>query len=159
MFTFTVTVGQLLAHAVGDYGLQSDWMAADKTSKWQPALAHAFTYTLPFLFLTRCWWALLLIMGSHYVIDRYRLIRYYIWLKNFISPKVVPKEVLKFNPDGSLASSSITYVRYYSWEQCSKTGMYTGKPDWLAVWLMIITDNLAHILCNGLILSVAQFVA
>ena len=31
----------LLAHLVGDYVVQSDWMALNKTARWSPAIAHA----------------------------------------------------------------------------------------------------------------------
>lgn len=33
-----------LAHMVGDYLIQSDWMAQEKTKRWWPAIAHALTY-------------------------------------------------------------------------------------------------------------------
>ena len=46
------TADQLIAHAVGDYILQSDWMALEKTKRSLAAAVHALTYTLPFLFLT-----------------------------------------------------------------------------------------------------------
>ena len=36
-----ITADQLLAHAVGDYVLQSDWMATEKATKSLAALAHA----------------------------------------------------------------------------------------------------------------------
>ena len=33
-------MSELLAHALGDYVVQSDWMAAEKTQRHGPALAH-----------------------------------------------------------------------------------------------------------------------
>jgi hypothetical protein len=42
---------EFLAHAVGDYIIQSDWMAAEKTQRHGPALAHAATYAACFLSL------------------------------------------------------------------------------------------------------------
>ncbi|WP_205679869.1 DUF3307 domain-containing protein [Paenarthrobacter ureafaciens] len=30
----------LLAHLIGDYLIQSDWMASEKTKRWWPAIAH-----------------------------------------------------------------------------------------------------------------------
>jgi len=148
------TVGQLLAHLVGDYFLQSDWMANEKTKHWYAALLHALFYTLPFLFVTLSPFALILIMATHYVIDRYRLIRYLAWIKNFLSPKVVPREIIIIKPNGSPMPPKITYTRYYPWLQCDKTGYYSGRPDWLTVWLMIIADNTLHLLCNGFIIYV-----
>jgi hypothetical protein len=78
----------LVLHAVGDYWLQSDWMAQEKTKGSWPAIAHALTYTLPFVLLFGLQWQpLLLIGGTHFIIDRWRLARYICWAKNFLSPK------------------------------------------------------------------------
>ena len=38
-------LGIILAHLVGDYLIQSDWMASEKTKKWWPAIAHGITYS------------------------------------------------------------------------------------------------------------------
>ena len=46
-------IGILLAHLVGDYLTQSDWMANEKTKRWWPAWVHAITYGLPFVLITR----------------------------------------------------------------------------------------------------------
>ena len=124
-----VTADQLVAHLVGDYILQSNWMATEKTKRSVAALAHAICYSLPFLFLTRSPVALAVIFASHFIIDRWRLARYVIWLKNFLGPG---------NP---------------SWSECSGTGYAPDVPPWLAVWLLIIADNTLHILCNGLAIA------
>ena len=71
-------MGPLLAHLVGDYVLQNHAMATRKTSSWPWALLHAAFYTLPFLLLTQDWRALAIIGGTHAVIDRYRLARYWV---------------------------------------------------------------------------------
>ncbi|RLA29302.1 MAG: DUF3307 domain-containing protein, partial [Gammaproteobacteria bacterium] len=42
---------QLIAHAVGDFLLQSEWMAREKTKRSLAALVHCLTYILPFLLL------------------------------------------------------------------------------------------------------------
>lgn len=76
------TADQLVAHAVGDYILQSDWMATRKTSSSVAAAAHAICYTLPFLLITQAPAALAVICGTHFVIDRWRLARFVVWLKN-----------------------------------------------------------------------------
>lgn len=39
----------LISHLVGDYLLQSNWMAVNKGSDNKAAVAHAFVYTLAFL--------------------------------------------------------------------------------------------------------------
>ena len=76
------TADQLVAHVVGDYLLQSHWVAQRKTSRLAVALLHALLYALPFVLLTRSPVALLVIVVTHAVIDRYRLVRHVIWYKN-----------------------------------------------------------------------------
>lgn len=124
------TANQLVAHAVGDYVLQSDWMANTKTRRSVAALAHVATYVLPFLLLTRAPAALAFIAGSHFIIDRWRLARYVVWVKNFIAPR-------GSNPP---------------WSECTATGYPPDRPPWMAVWLLIIADNVMHIICNAVAL-------
>lgn len=122
-----ITADQLVAHAVGDYILQSDWMAQEKTKHTVAALVHVGTYILPFLLLTRSPLALAAIAGSHFAIDRWRLSRYLVWIKNWLG---------KNRP----------------WKECAATGYPPERPPWLAVWLLIGVDNIMHILCNGVAL-------
>lgn len=112
-----------LAHMVGDYVIQSDWMAQEKTKRWWPAIAHAVTYGLPFVFITQSALALVVIVGTHAVIDRYRLARHVVWFKNQLAPRA-------FRPTRTA------------------TGHGADRPDWLAVWLLIIADNVIHMLIN-----------
>jgi hypothetical protein len=114
------TADQLVAHAVGDYILQSDWMANEKTKQHTAAAVHAVTYTLPFLLLTQSPAALAVICGTHFAIDRWRLARFVVWLKN--------------GP----------------WKPLTATGYQDDKPPFLAVWLLIIADNILHVICNAL---------
>lgn len=118
--------GVLLAHLVGDYLTQSHWMATEKTKRWWPAWAHAITYGLPFILITRSVPALVVIVATHAVIDHYRLARHVVWAKNFIAPK----------------------ASWRPWSECSATGYPGDTPAWLAVWLMIIADNTVHLLIN-----------
>lgn len=113
------TADQIVAHLVGDYLLQSHWMAQRKTSSHLAAGIHATAYTLPFAFITQSVVALLLIALTHWVIDRWRLARFVVWLKNG-------------------AKGAIT-----------ATGYPESTPHWLSVWLLIIADNTLHIICNG----------
>ena len=123
---------QLVAHLVGDYIIQSDRMATEKTSKSTWAAIHAATYTLPFLLISRSLRALTFIAVTHFVIDRWRLARFVCWAKNAIG--------------GS----------YSPWVECSATGYHKDRPAWLAVWLLIIADNTMHILCNAAALTWLQ---
>lgn len=117
-----ITADQLLAHAVGDYILQSHWMATEKTKRSLAAGIHAVTYTLPFLLLTQSPAALAVICGTHFLIDRFRLARWVVWMKNGYA----------------LQGEAIT-----------ATGYRSDVPPWLSVWLLIIADNTLHIICNG----------
>jgi hypothetical protein len=125
-----ITADQLVAHAVGDYILQSDWMASEKTKKNLAALVHGVVYSLPFLLLTRVWWALLIIAGTHAAIDRWRLAKYVCFAKNFFAP-----------PSG-----------WPDWEDSKGNGYSAAKPIWLTTWLFIFTDNIMHVLINGAVL-------
>lgn len=124
-----ITADQLLCHAVGDYVLQSHWMATKKTTRSSAAAAHASAYALPFLALRPSPLAVLAIVATHFVIDRWRLARFVVWAKEWIAP-----------------------ARPLPWAACSSTGYGPDVPPWLAVWLLIIADNVLHVLCNGLAL-------
>lgn len=125
-----ITADQLTCHAIGDYILQSDWMANEKTKRHLPAAAHAFVYSVPFWVFQPSLIAWLIILITHFFIDRYRLARYVVWLKNFIAPP------------GSNAP----------WSDCVATGYPSARPLWLAVWLLIAADNILHIIINALAL-------
>jgi len=138
-----IVADQLLCHLVGDYFIQSDWMANEKTKKSVAALAHAITYGLPFLFLRPSLAAMLLIVGSHFLIDRFRLARYVCYAKNFLAPRWIEQK----HDAGS------ERLRNYPWAECEATGYHKDRPAWLAVWLLIICDNTMHILLNGIALK------
>lgn len=114
----------LLAHLCGDYLLQNHWMAVQKTSRWWPALVHGAVYTLPFLLITQSPLALLVIGGTHAVIDRYRLAKYFVWARDKVAPR------------GHRGTAMV-----------GTTGN-DDAPVWLSTWLMIVADNTLHILIN-----------
>lgn len=126
-----ITADQILCHLVGDYLLQSHWMAQEKTKQSFAAGVHAVSYTLPFIFLTRNPAALAFICLTHFVIDRFRLARWLVWLKN-----------------GYLVSG------YMVLRSPTATGYRDDVPPWLSVWLLIIADNTIHLICNGIALAV-----
>lgn len=132
-----ITADQIICHLIGDYILQSDWMANEKTKKSFAALCHVLTYGLPFLFLRPSISAFLFIVGTHFIIDRWRLARYVVALKEWLFGK-------------PLFGMSLTSY----WHLCNQaTGYSEDKPAWLAVWLLIIADNILHILLNGIALT------
>lgn len=125
-------ISQLLCHLIGDYMLQSSWMANNKMKRWLPALAHAAAYSLPFAVgLRPSPLAIAVIAGTHLLIDRFRLVRYVAFANQFLSP--------------------LSEVK--AWADCSGTGYHKDTPPWLAVWLMIIVDNTMHLALNALALA------
>ena len=126
------SLGLLVGHLVGDYILQNDWMASNKTnplcrnvaydhsSKTTPFRAemmghlactvHCLLYTLAVWacsFWWMPWWGLLVCFVTHWPIDRFRLARF--WMMRV------------------------------SGQQAFATGP-------LSPWSIIIVDNVAHIL-------------
>jgi hypothetical protein len=140
---------QLLLHAIGDYWIQSDWMALNKAKKTFNCLVHCLIYTSCFLLLTVSWKALAFIFLTHFIIDRFPIIvRKLIYWKNHFP------------------------LGYPRWELCASTGYYddspynTVKPSkdiikkiglprhfFITIWLYIISDNILHLLCNFLALK------
>ena len=139
------TADQLVAHAVGDYIIQSDWMADNKTKLSVAAAIHAVTYTLPFLLLTLSLPALAVICGTHFLIDRYRLARWVVWLKNG------PLEYVHIHPERD-ESWPLVQPSYWRWQRVpiTATGYPESKPPFLAVWLLIAADNILHVICNAI---------
>lgn len=135
---------ELFCHLLGDYFLQSDWMAVNKTREWSICLLHAMIYATVFFvamifkYLPLKFYAFLVILSTHFLIDYTRLAKYIGYAKNLIAPK----------------------SWRLNWELCKQTGYcietseqdrrwYSGcKPEWMAVWLMIILDNTLHIMIN-----------
>lgn len=117
---------QLLAHLWGDYILQSDWMAQNKTKANFPAMVHAIVYSLTFLLFHPRPLAFAVILLTHFLIDRFRLARYVVWAKNCVGPR-------HWNP---------------AWEHCTKTGYDDDSPIWMSLWLLIIADNILHLTIN-----------
>ncbi len=139
----------LVAHLVGDYLLQSDWMASEKTKKSTACLAHVATYILPFVFVTQSLMALALIGGTHFVIDRFRLARFVCWAKNFLSPNSMKMVAVKEPIERMVAMPEW----WHPWADCSATGYHKDRPLFLSLWLMIIADNTMHLICNGLAIT------
>ncbi len=72
--------GMIIGHLVGDYLLQNDWMAKNKTSSTLVCLIHAGLWTEAVRLLEWDHWYLLQggpvsfwLLVSHFLIDRYRL--------------------------------------------------------------------------------------
>jgi hypothetical protein len=103
-------------------------MATEKTKRTVAAVTHVATYGLPFLLFKPSLAAYAAIVVSHFVIDRWRLARYVVWAKNWMGPNK-------------------------PWSECVLTGYPGERPAFMAVWLLIIADNILHVICNGLALA------
>lgn len=125
---------QLILHLIGDYVTQSDWMANNKTKRSWPAACHAVIYSLPFLLLRPSWAAFAVILGTHFLIDRFRLARLVVYTKNVILSPHRPCD--------------LEYIERWRWSNCSGTGYPSDAPPWLAVWLLIAADNTLHLAIN-----------
>lgn len=64
-----------LAHLIGDYITQTDWVAARKRTSSLVCFIHVCAYLLPFLLCPLCWGQLALIGAQHFVQDRFGLAR------------------------------------------------------------------------------------
>lgn len=118
----------IILHFVGDYVLQNEWMAANKTRHSFPALVHATIYSLPFLWICPSeYW--LILWSTHFFIDRYRLAVIWIQFYNF-----------GYNRNGD---------KKFTFNEKSNNGYNIHQPIWLTTWLAIIIDNTMHVIINS----------
>lgn len=72
---------------MGDYLLQNDWMATNKAKLTKVGYLSCFThcifYTLPFFIYGLSPYAIAFIFGSHFLIDKYGLSKYWVKLWNW----------------------------------------------------------------------------
>ncbi len=74
----------LAAHLIGDFILQTNWMAVNKTVKWPALLTHVTIYTFIVALATRLFavnlsiWGLLFIFVSHLILDQRTLVRWWV---------------------------------------------------------------------------------
>ena len=129
---------QLLIHLFADYWLQNDWMALNKKIRWWPAIVHGIVYTLPFLILTRSIYALLVICISHIIIDHTDIVNKLNQIKNWY-----------------FRSNNVGYFKQLGnglldQQMRVLTDGYNKRPLFIRVWLIIIQDNILHLIINYL---------
>jgi cytochrome c oxidase subunit IV len=139
---------QLLCHLLGDYILQSHWMATTKTTQRFACFCHVILYGVPFFVIGASWSALFVIVSTHFLIDCFRLAKYICYAKNFIAP---PNTWFDSNCEGSWSKESCSCQ--FHWANCSATGFPSETPIWLSSWLLIIVDNTLHLIINYLALQ------
>lgn len=130
----------LIIHLVSDYWLQNDWMATNKKKYWFPAIVHGVIYTLPFLLLTRSILALAVICITHILIDHTNFVGWLNQIKNW-NFKPFKAGYFKQKGGGILEKTSFKIEDGYS-----------DRPLFLRVWLIIIQDNILHLVINYLAL-------
>jgi hypothetical protein len=87
----------IYAHLIGDYLLQTDWMAAEKKKSWWACLIHVATYMLPFAFCNMALWQLALIAVEHYAQDRTSFVLWFMRAKGsakFTEPPLGPWSII-----------------------------------------------------------------
>ena len=98
-------------------------MASTKTKNskegYLACLIHSVLYSFPFLIIGS-WKAVLVIFITHFLMDKYRLAKYVVQLKN--------------------------------WCFTTQTGFPSDTPSFIAVWILIIVDNIIHVSTNFLAL-------
>lgn len=109
---------QLILHMIGDYTLQSKWIANTKTKNnvdgYFACLIHCLIYSSLF-YQIASFSAIIVIFSTHYLIDKFRLAKY---LTMFI------------NGDRE------------------NNGYGNDTPLYLSTWLLFINDNIIHIVIN-----------
>lgn len=126
---------QFLIHCISDYWLQNDYMATNKKKDFRIALLHAVVYTIPFLLLTKSLLALLTICITHAVIDGTNIVNKLNQLKNLDFNK-------QYVRDNSIVGGNECIMNI-------EDG-YTNRPLFIRVWLIILQDNILHLVINYL---------
>jgi len=148
-------------------------MMINKSKRSSTCLLHVCLYTLPFLLLTHSWKALLVIAGTHFIIDRFGIARYLVWVKNHCTPhgyagwnlcsltgyfdeRTEEDFTVDFtatlNQAGGMVmpppefNEKLELLRDY--QEAKKK--YIARPLFITAWLTIIADNTLHLLCNFL---------
>lgn len=72
----------ILAHFIGDFVIQNDWMAINKKKSTFVCSVHVITYMLPFLLVSLTPLQFLLIGVQHFIQDRSNFIKWYCKVTN-----------------------------------------------------------------------------
>lgn len=129
----TVLLMGVLIHCVGDFILQSGWMAWRKPTSWPIAALHVAAYTPLFLLVTLSPAALTVIAGTHLLIDRLSLAKQLIRVRNQI---LAPR------------------AHRPQWSTTATTGFAPGTTDKVtAAMLVTVVDQTLHISINSLALA------
>jgi hypothetical protein len=151
-------------------------MALKKSERSSTCFIHVCLYTLPFLLLTHSWKALAIIAGTHFIIDRFGVARYLVWLKNhidfhgfpswklcsrtgFFDERTEDEFTVHFTTTLTQSGNMVIPPTEFEdkmellqeYREAKKT--HAPRPLFVTVWLTIIADNSLHLLCNFLALK------
>lgn len=122
---------QLFLHLLGDYFLQNDWMAVNKSKYsllgYLTCFIHCTLYAIPFGLYYHNWVLAFLIYITHFLVDKFSLAKY--WTK-------------LVNCHWKVEDNTIQ----------EKLGFSASRPEYLVVWLHIIRDNAVHLMGNYFII-------
>lgn len=118
---------QLLLHLLGDYFLQNDWMAVNKSKQsdigYLTCGIHCLLYALVFGLFYQNIFIFGWIFWTHFLVDKFTLAQYWTKLIN------------------------------WNWDKSSTYGFSPDRPTFITVWLHIIRDNAIHIAGNYFIIQ------
>jgi hypothetical protein len=122
---------QLLFHLWGDFIFQTHWMARKKvdfdTEGWMACLLHCFLYSFMFITIASDK-AMFIIFITHFIIDKFRLAKYVIAVKNSLN----------------IDHMGLISLKWFN----SNSGFPKETPLWLSTWLLFIVDNVIHVTIN-----------
>ena len=118
---------QLLCHLVGDYVLQSERMACNKSHNTRMCALHSVLYSLPFFTIAHNFSQVFVIALSHFILDRFSLTKYFMKFRNIY----IDCEI----------------------DICELTGMRSDRLESIKWFVYIVTDNMFHLLCNFFVLK------
>lgn len=88
----------LMGHLIGDYLLQTDWMALNKKLQTFPCAVHCLIWSLSVMLCAWWpWWTFLILFPTHFVQDRTNIV---VWLMNhkgqvkFAQPPMAPWSII-----------------------------------------------------------------
>ena len=76
-----------LAHLIGDFILQNDWMATNKKRSSFVCAVHTLVYLVPFLVSHLQWWQITLIGIEHFVQDRSEFVLWWMRVWKRVRPE------------------------------------------------------------------------
>ena len=128
----------VLSHFIGDFILQSHYIAERKLKNFLVCVLHVLLYIIPFYFLVSANWKFLFVVAAaHLLIDFFRVAEYLSWIKNVL-----------FNPKILILDKA--ELHRYNLQNC-KFGYPKDVPEHVAFWLMIAVDQILHVSTNALI--------